>query len=190
VKSAALVLAALVVSGAAGAVGAGDPRTMVLRPRDMPADFRQTKARYVSNVQASREAAVRKDLGRLGRQRGYEVTYEKRAPRGTLLVVSRASTYRTPAGARESMERDVRATATTRRLRFRRVPLAATIGDESHLYRATVKQAATTVDVYTITWRSGRVYAAVIASALAGTGKPWFVVTLARRQQARIEPRP
>jgi hypothetical protein len=179
----ALALAALVLLPAAVAA---DPKAMVLRPADVPVDFRQTKVRYVSNAQASREAAVRKNFVRLGRIQGYEATYEKQARRGILLVLSRASTYRTAAGARQSMSLDVAAAEKSRSVRFRRVPLAPTVGDESRLYRATVKQGRTTVDVYTLSWRSGRVYAAVIGSGVAGTGKPWFVVKLARRQQARI----
>lgn len=180
-KTALVALAAAALAG-----GAADPKTMVLQPADMPVDFRRTKVRYVSNAQAAREAEVKKDFARLGRVRGYEATYRKKAVRGTLVVVSRASTYRTAAGARQSMAIDFRGAERSRSPRFRRVGLTTKIGDEARMYRATVKQGRTTVEVYTLAWRSGRVYAAVIGSGVAGTGKPYFVVKLARRQQARI----
>ena len=181
------VFAVLVVATAAvGAPTIRDPKTMVLRPADMPVDFKQTKTRYVSNTQASREASVKKNLTALGRVQGYEATYEKQSSKGILVVVSRASTYRTAAGARQSMALDVRGAKKARGLDFREVALASKLGDEARMYRATVRQNRTTVEVYTLAWRSGRVYAAVIGTGLAGTGKPFFVPKLARRQQARI----
>lgn len=183
----AAVLAGLLPAGlGTSAPLAADPSSLVLRPAHLPVDFRRTKTRYVSNAQAAKEAEVKKDLARLGRIQGFEATYEKKGRRGILLVISRASTYRTAAGARKSLELDVRGVLRSRSVRFRRVPLATEVGDESHLFRATVKQGRTTVDVYSLAWRSGKVYAVVIGSGLAGTGKPWFVVKLARRQQAAI----
>jgi hypothetical protein len=183
-----LALAALLTATVAGGTpSARDPKTLVLRPADLPADFRQTATRRVSNAQATKEALVKRNFTRLGRLEGFEASYRKRTTRGILLVVSRASTYKTAAGAQKSLELDVAGAEKSRAPRFRRVPLEAEIGDDAHLHRATVKQGRTTVEIYTLAWRSGKVYAAVIGNGLAGTGKPWFVVKLARRQQARIE---
>lgn len=184
-----LALAVLLPAGlTAAAPGAPDPKRMVLQPADLPADFKRTEVRYVSNAQAVKEAAVKKNVTRLGRLQGYEARYEKQATRGILVVISRASSYKTAAGARESLALDVKGAARNRSLRFRRVPLGGggKIGDEAHAFRATVKQNKITVDVYTVAWRSGRIYGAVIGTGLAGTGKPFFVVKLARRQQARL----
>jgi hypothetical protein len=182
----AAALAALVPGTLVAAPSATDPKTLVLQPAGMPADFRRAKVRYVSNAQAAKEAEVKKNYTRLGRIQGYEATYEKKGTRGILVVVTRASTYKTAAGAGESLALDARGAEKSRTVRFRRVRGAAKVGDESHMFRASVKQGRTTVEIYSVAWRSGKVYAAVIGSGLAGTGKPWFVVKLAKRQQARI----
>jgi len=47
-------------------------------------------------------------------------------------------------------------------------------------------QDGTKLEVFSVAWRSGRIYAVVFAAALAGSADPADVVALARKQQARL----
>lgn len=182
------VLAALVAAGLSSAAPqAADPKTMVLQPADLPAGWERVFALYVSNAQAARAAETKRNYARLGRLRGYRAIYgkAKNATRGFLSVVSEASTYKTAAGARETMALDIRDAEATTKPIFRRLPLAR-IGDEARLYTETSTESGIKLDGYVLVWRSGTVYASLSGGARAGTAGPSLIVTLAKRQQARI----
>jgi hypothetical protein len=179
----ALVIAAPPASPQATAV---DTKQMVLRLGDLPAGFRLEQGRYVSNAQALKESPG-KDYVKLGRITGYEAEFVKEGSpfTGILRLSSNASTYKTPAGAHASFRASVRAGQTSTP-RFRRLSLGAPLGHEARLLTATVMQNGVKVDVYTVLWRSGNVFASLFAGALAGTGDPAKVVSLAKKQQRRI----
>lgn len=186
VSLAMAAFAAAALSGdAVSAPVVTDPKALVLQPRDLPTGFARTSGRYVSNAQVNREGAVKRDFAKLGRLRGYEAIFQKQASKGIILVTSRAATYKTAAGARESMTITVRSAEATRQFRFRRLRVAK-IGDETRLYTLTVTEEGMKVDQFFLIWRSERVLSAVIHSAPAGTADPASVVALARKQQARI----
>jgi len=65
----------------------------VLQLRDLPAGFERTSRRYVSNAQANRESVVKKNYSKLGRIRGYEAEFAKKAISGILHITSAAGTY-------------------------------------------------------------------------------------------------
>ncbi len=158
----------------------------MLQLRDLPAGFERTKARSVSNAQANRESTVKKDFSRLGRITGYEAVFVKEAIVGILQVTSVASTYKTVAGARESLRITARAAEMNREVRFRRLAIGRRLGHEAVFYKATTTRDGTKVDVFSLVWRSGPIYAGILAGALAGSADPADVVALARKQQARI----
>jgi hypothetical protein len=158
---------------------------MVLQPADLSAGFKRTSRRYVSNALANRESAVKQDLAKLGRLRGYEAIYEKEEIKGIFHIISRAGTYKTSAGAHESMAASIRGAEASREPRFRRLTVGK-IGDEVRLYKATLTEDGIKFDLFSSIWRSGAVYSALVGTGLAGKVKPAAVVALARKQQARI----
>lgn len=184
------IIAAAAVPGAAATAptssSAIDPKALVLQLRDVPAGFERTVGRYVSNAQSNRESAVKKNYAQLGRISGYEAEFTKEAIVGILQITSAVGTYRTTAGAHNSLRISVRAAVATREVRFRRLSIGGRLGHEAYLHKATMTQDGTKVDVFAVAWRTGRVYAAVIAAALAGSADPADVVALARKQQSRI----
>jgi hypothetical protein len=188
-RSFALAFAVLVAICAPSAYSraSADPKLMVLQLSDLPSGFSRGQARYVSNHQALRESTVKKNYAKLGRINGYEAVFTKHgAPlTGILQVNSTASTYKTAAGAQASL-RISEVAAGRSRPRFRRLSVGTPLGDEARLLTATVRQGGVTVDVYSLIWRSGSVYATVLAGALTGTGSPAQVVALAKKQQKRI----
>lgn len=188
-RAVSLLLAALGVlvlaAGAASSPAGTDPKTMVLQPADLSAGFKQTRRRYVSNAVANRESAVKKDLAKLGRLRGYEAIYEKEEIDGIFNLISRAAKYKTAAGAHESMAASIQGAEASREPPFRRLTVGK-IGNEARLYKATLTEDGFKFHLFSIIWRSDTVYAALIATGLAGEVKPGDVVALARKQQARI----
>jgi hypothetical protein len=161
-----------------------DTKVMVLQLRDLPTGFGLEKGHYVSNAEANRQATTKKDYARLGRITGYDAEYTKRGIAGLIQVDSTASLYKTARGARDSIRVSFR--AADRGGDFKRLSVGAPIGNESRLYLSTDKDNGVNVDIYSVVWRSGPVYAAVVAGGLAGTVDAVDVVALARKQQARI----
>lgn len=175
------------VAGASGAPATPDPKRMVLQLRDQPSGFSLERGRYVSNAQAAKETTVKKDYAKLGRINGYESQFARHgAPLvGILQVTSAASNYKTAAGAQASI-RISDAAARRSTPRFRRLSVGTALGDEARLLTVTLRQGGVSVDVYTLIWRSGKVYASIFVGALAGTGNPAQVVALGKKQQRRI----
>jgi len=149
-----------------------DPKGLVLQFGDLPSGFERTSRRYVSNRQANSESSVKKDYSQLGRITGYEAVFTKEAVLGILQVTSAASTYRTAAGARRSLAISARATEASREVRFRRLSLSGRLGDEAFLWKTTQTRDGTKIDVFLLAWRSGRIYAGLLAAALAGSADP------------------
>jgi hypothetical protein len=192
-KRAPVVLVVIAAAGLPGAAAtaptsssATDPKALVLQLRDVPAGFERTTGRYVSNAQANRESSVKKNYAKLGRITGYEAEFEKEAILGILQISSTASTYKTAAGAHNSIRISVQAADANREVRFRRLSVGGRLGHEAYFHKATMTRDGTKVDVFAVTWRTGRIYAGVLAAALAGSADPADVVALARKQQSRI----
>jgi hypothetical protein len=183
----ASAVALLAIGAASAATATPDPKRMVLQLGDLPSGFSQERGRYVSNAQAARETKVKKNYARLGRINGYESDFTKHgAPLvGILQVTSAASNYKTAAGAHTSI-RISELAAQRSKPRFRRLSVGTSLGDESRLLTVTLRQGGVTVDVYSLIWRSGRVYATILAGALSGTGSPAQIVALGKKQQKRI----
>ena len=161
---------------------------MVLRLPDAPTGFELTAHRYVSNAQAAAEdKGVKKDYKALGRLTGYEVTFQRSGVTGLLEVSSSASTYKTAAGAHRSLAASAQSVEGRTSPKFHRLSVGAPLGHEARFYKATLSQGGTKIDIYTVVWRSGHVYSAVIGGALAGTMDGRVVVALAQKQQKRID---
>jgi hypothetical protein len=181
----------LVIGAAAGAAtvtlaaATVDTKQMVLRLQDAPAGFERTRGRYVSNKQAAAESSVPKDFAKLGRITGYEATFEKSGLTGLLQIQSASSTYKTSKGAHDSLLASA-AGAEKATPQFRRLSLGGTLGHEARLYKATLKNQGTTIDVVSVIWRHKAVYSSLIAGGVSGTFDPAQVVALARKQQARV----
>jgi hypothetical protein len=174
------------VAAPAAERAAPDTKALVLRLSDLSAGFERTGGRYVSNAQANRESSVKKDFEKLGRVNGYEAVFEKGGIAGILQITSVASRYKTAAGAHASLLVSARAAETNQEVKFRRLSVGGRLGHEARFYAATMTRNGTRIDVFSIAWRAGTIYAGVFVGALAGTADPADVVRLARKQQARI----
>lgn len=169
----------------AHAASAPDTKQMVLRLQDAPAGFERTKGRYVSNQQAAAETNVQKDYAKLGRITGYEATFEKGGLIGMLQITAATSTYKTPRGAHDSLLLSA-AGAEKATPRFRPLALGGSLGHEARLYKTTITNDGTKIDVISLAWRYKSVYSGILAAGISGTFDPAAVVALGRKQQARI----
>jgi hypothetical protein len=187
----AAVVCVLFGAGLAGGAVArpADPKLMVLRLNDLPVGFGRTSGHYASNIRAGKEGApdvTAADYRRWGRITGYEAEYQKSALVGLLDVDSAASTYRSEAGAGQSLHATYRAAERSKKPKFVRLSMGRTIGNDSRLYSATVKQSGLTAIAYSIAWRWKTVKASVMGIGIAGTVQPETVIALARTEQRHI----
>jgi len=180
----ALGVCALVTSGAPAA-SAPDTKQMVLRLQDAPAGFERTRGRYVSNKQAAAETQVPKDYTKLGRITGYEAEFQKGGLVGLLQITSYSSTYKTARGAHDTLLGSA-AGAEKATPRFRRLALGGSLGHEARLYKTTITNNGTKIDVVSLIWRYKNIYSALLTGGISGTFDPAVVVALGRKQQARI----
>jgi hypothetical protein len=157
---------------------------MVLRLGDLPAGFVRRGRGFVSNAQARRQGSVAKNYRLLGRVIGYDAAFTRAARRGLTEVESSASIYRTGAGAEESLQLSF--AAVDRNPAFSGVGTQAALGDERRVYLTTADSGARKLDVYTVLWRDGSIYATLTGGGPAGTVDPEQVLALAAVQQARI----
>lgn len=169
----------------APAASAPDTKQMVLRLQDAPTGFERTRGRYVSNQQAAAETKVKKDYAKLGRITGYEATFEKGGFVGMLQITASTSTYKTPRGAHGSLLASA-AGAEKATPRFRPLALGGSLGHEARLYKTTITNDGTKIDVISLAWRYKGVYSGLLAAGISGTFDPAAVVALGRKQQARV----
>jgi hypothetical protein len=189
VATAMLVFA---VGQAGAAKSSDDPKAMVLRLIDLPVGFGLEDGYYVSNAKAAKEASGQASLAdfiRWGRINGYEANLTREALLGLIRVQSRASTYRTAGGARDSLHASFRVAAKRRfeGSKLKRLSTGGQIGHEARLYSATVKSGGVRLAVFLVGWRYFKVVASVLGVGVAGTVTADTVVGLARKQQRRIE---
>ena len=172
----AFVLAtAALLAVAAAASGAVEPRTLVLRPGDVPAGFRLDGAEsgVRSNAREAKggvEAA--RIIARSGRVTGYRNVFAHRSSS----IESRADLCRTPAGAVALLDWFVLEMRKSgiRGLKRSRV----SVGGEGYVYWGAEPNALTLV-----TWRHGRVWAGVVVLGVAKER----AIALARVQERRID---
>jgi len=174
-----------VAATAAFAATTPDTKQMVLRLQDAPTGFERTRGRYVSNKQAAAETQVPKDFAKLGRITGYQAEFGKGGLVGLLQISSSSSTYKTARGAHDSLLISA-AGAEKATPRFRRLALGGSLGHEARLYKTTITDNGTKIDVVSLVWRYKNIYSALLAGGVSGTFDPAAVVALGRKQQARI----
>jgi hypothetical protein len=184
----ALLVALGATAGAATAAFAAtapDTKQMVLRLQDAPAGFERSSGRYVSNKQAAAETQVKKDYAKLGRITGYEAEFQKSGIVGLLQITASSSTYKTARGAHDSLLISA-AGAEKATPRFRRLALGGSLGHEARLYKTTITNNGTKIDVVSLAWRYKNIYSGLLAGGISGSFDPAVVVALGRKQQARI----
>ena len=166
---------AVLLASAAASGGAVEPRTLVLRPADVPSGFRLDGAEsgVRSNAREAKggvEAA--RIIARSGRVTGYRNVFAHRSSS----IESRADLCRTPAGAVALLDWFVLEMRKSgiRGLKRSRV----SVGGEGYVYWGAEPNALTLV-----TWRHGRVWAGVVVLGLAKER----AIALARVQEQRIE---
>jgi hypothetical protein len=119
---------------------------------------------------------------------GYVTSYSanfitnSRVARGTGLITSTASVYRTSVGPEKSLASTVKACSQPP---LHELSLGTRIGDEAHLCMMTIKHDGMNVNTYVVMWRRGRIAASIAVSGPAGT--PEQAVALAKRQDRRIK---
>lgn len=171
-----------------------EPASLVLQLADLPAGFalKRRESGPLSNAKAARltqdDPDYAEKLEKWGRVGGYEATYEKEASlrsafRGALSITSRASTYRTEAGAADSFEDGLRSALE----HFKELSPGSTLGDESHLLSyASKSKNGFEAQVYVLIWRHDRVLSTILMAGLKGITGPDEIIELGKKQEARI----
>jgi hypothetical protein len=154
---------------------------MVLQFSDLPSGFAQDFSRHVNATQARKQSG-----GRLaaGYQTGWEAQYSRQAITGIIQISSLASVYATALAAHNSLLQSYARAKRERKLK--RLSVGSPLGDEARMYSYAARSSGFDVIVYVVSWRSGRVKAAVLAGGILGTVDPARIVGLARKQHARI----
>ena len=126
-----------------------------------------------------------KNYTKLGRITGYKATFEKSGLIGLLQITASSSTYKTARGAHDSLLVSA-AAAEKGAPRFRRLALGGSLGHEARLYKTTITNNDTKIDVVSLIWRYKNIYSALLTGGISGSFDPAAVVALAHKQQARI----
>lgn len=177
--AAAALVAALAVPASAAQL---DPKTLVLRPADVPAGFElvegQSGVRSNTRRASMYRAGRRPPLARFGRLTGYDAVYSRSRPYA--VIVSSADLYRGAEGVDRFLdwwEKDVRAHG-DKGPKVRRT----WIGVRAWVTTQRLPRGSGTMLYTSVSWRHGRVTAGVV-----GQGVPAAtVIRLARKQQRRI----
>jgi hypothetical protein len=178
VLAAAVVVAALAVPASAAQL---DPKTLVVRPADVPAGFElvadQSGVRSNARRASMYPAGRRPPLARFGRLTGYDAVYWRKP---SAVIGSSADLYRAAEGVDRFMrwwKEDVRSRGT----KGQQVT-STWIGVRAWVTKQRVRDGSGTTLYTTVSWRDGRVTAGVV-----GKGVPAAtVVRLARAQHRRI----
>jgi hypothetical protein len=178
------VVASIAVPSAQGV--RSDAKAMVLQLGDLPAGFGVDRGDYVSNAELATQN-LHKNYAKLGRLTGYDVLYTKLGVTGMLGVDSWASIYKTGTGAHDSLMLSMNGAAKEAGPSYRRLAVGTPLGSEARLYLIRATQSGTKVEMYTLAWRDGPVFAEVMAGGIAGTVDPAAVVALAKKQESRID---
>ena len=189
------LLVAVLLTGCAGCARGGDDgidRTKLSRLVLQPADLPKVWVQFDAGRQARADAppGERADPGRFGRLDGWKSRYRRSGTietAGPLVIESRADLFEDADGAEEDFD-----TLTTALDRGRELPGAERlespdVGDES--VAAFVRQGAGTgaTRFYLGAWRDGNVVAQVLVNGFERRVDLADAVTLARKQQARID---
>jgi hypothetical protein len=180
----ALLVAACALSTADAA--RVNTKLMVLQLTDLPTGFGVDNGDYVSNAELATQNS-KKNYRKLGRLTGYDVVYTKLGVTGLLGIDSFASIYKSGAGAHDSMMLTLNSVERTRLPTYKRLPVAKVLGSETRFYFVRTNQEGTKVDMYTVAWRHGPIFAEVMGGGIAGTIDPAEVVALAIKQERRID---
>jgi hypothetical protein len=166
-----------------------DPKAMVLRVRDIRGGFRLDQGHYLNiRTEAKSKSVSTARLASWGYLSGYEADYS--ASRGEIAIITSASVYRTVAGAHAGFA------FTAARVASKKPPFAGKVtpisssvrlGKESQFYAFSLIQSGKTITGYGVSWRSGRVGAALVIAGATTSGRDLAtVVSLARKQQTLI----
>jgi hypothetical protein len=167
-----------------------DPKAMVLRMRDLPEGFDLAQGRYLNvRTEAKSKGVSTARVASWGYLSGYEADYT--ALQGETALITSASVHRTVAGSRAEFA------FTAERVASKKPPFAGKvtpisssvrIGTDSQFYAFSVSESGKPITGYGVSWRSGRVGAALLIAGAASSGPNFTtVVTLARNQQALIK---
>lgn len=180
----ALVVLALLVAGCRNGertLAAAQLPNLVLQPADLPQTFTQ----FDEGAQASADApqGTRADPARFGREGGWKARYRRsdnQDTSGVLVVESRVDLFEGQDGAEADLD------AFRSDLGRARALSAPELGDAA---AATTLRQTGIIDVryYTVVWRYRNVTASVLVSGFEGRVALDDALTLAERQQRRIE---
>ena len=179
-------IAVLTLVGTSAAATRPNPKTLVLRLKDLPSGFGvQTTTNYTIQGAASDGGVTVGQLRSWGYFAAYEVDFARvkqvsRTARGVFGVYSFASTFASPSGARS------RAQSATGCRHHKLLRLTAKIGDATQFCSATTIVASRVVQAYFVIWTHGNVFESVIAYGNKGRVAPSQALTLAKLQDARM----
>lgn len=175
----AVVLVAVLAAPASATV---DPGTLVVRQQDVPAGFDLVEGQsgVRSNARRTKEfpPALRTSLGRFGRLTGYQALYVRARPEAT--IASSVDVFRATDGVKRFIAWYLREASAANSGSVKPKPMS--IGDQGWLTKTSFKRGSTRAKVAGVTWRHGRVLAAVIGLDVPSE----TVIRLARTQQRRI----
>jgi hypothetical protein len=197
-----LVLAACVVAPAQAAAPPS-PATLALRAADLPAGWRVTSVKSVSNAQYAKKEKLplSRVTGEFKRLTAVDADYVAGSTsgsglfKGIISASSGATICRSSQGAHAlfgwatapaRIQHEV--TSSTTKLRLVRVATGRRLGDESRLFRAKFTSNGTPLAIYMFLWRRGRVDAALLVGGVAATTGPDDVFRLVTRFDRRLSP--
>lgn len=180
-------IAALALVGTSTAAAGPNPKTLVLRLRDLPSGFGvQTTTNYTIEVVAAVWGVTVAQLRAWGYVAAYEADFArvvqvpKTAP-GVFGVRSFASTFASPGGARSQWARNADGCRHHKALR-----LAAKIGDATRFCSAIITVASRLVQAYIVSWTHENAFETLVAYGNEGRVAPAQALTLAKLQDARM----
>ena len=180
------LLAVLTLVGTSAAAARPDPRTLVLRLRDLPSGFGvQTTTNYTIQGAASDGGVTVAQLRAWGYVAAYEADFTRvvqvsKTARGVFGVYSFASTFASPDGAHSRWARS------TSCRHYNVLALAKKIGDATRFCSGTATVASRVVQVYVVIWTHKNAFETLLAYGNKGRVAPAQVLALAKLQDARM----
>jgi hypothetical protein len=186
----ALLLLIVAVSGCGGSneIAAGDAKSLVLRPDDLPRPFSPFYDGPI--VKLDTLGTVRSNPQRFGREGGWIARYRRAgspSTPGPLVLESRTDVFEGGSGAKHDLDayRHVFDRVIERSGREARLVRVPTIGDES-VAMTNVQRGLLPIRFYTVAWRDRNATASVAVNGFGGRLTLADALKLARAQERRL----
>ncbi|HEX6789227.1 MAG TPA: hypothetical protein VF091_08300 [Gaiellaceae bacterium] len=178
-------IAVLTLAGTSAAATHPNPKTLVLRLKDVPRGFGvQTTTNYTIQGAASDGGVTVAQLRSWGYLAAYEIDFARtvqvsKTARGAFGVYSFASIFASPQGAHSRWAARVKSCRPTK-------GLTAKIGDATRFCSAVTTVASRVVQAYYVIWTHNDAFETLVAYGNKGRVAPAQALALAKLQDARM----